>query len=429
MMTVMVIGILLTVAGSLITVIGGLGLIFTKTTGFFVGFHKQLIKLPGLFTSLRIRAMYAGDGIRAGFRGITNAGRAAATGVKNVAVGVAQFAKQAAVAGVRAIGGLITSVWSFTAALLANPITWIVIGIVALIAIIVLLWQNWDRVTAWISRAWTGFINGIVAGFNWVRNLFAGMPQWLQIAVAAFLPFIGIPLLIINNWDQISAFFSRVWDGVTGIFTSGVQGAKDIITGVMSWFRESGAKVITTFTDGIKSVITAPADMVKKGLAKVRELLPFSDAHEGPLSQLTLSGRRVFQTIGTGMAQTADIPADQTAKAFGQMDIFPGRQAMQSLSIGLAQTVDNTADQSDRAFGQTGIAQRDVSKISLREVLTERTESTSTTVERDRGVTIEQLNLSVDLSKLKDLPTLFKLLREIEDYSNANGLAPAGGAV
>ena len=42
---------------------------------------------------------------------------------------------------------LISSVWSFTAALLANPVTWIVIGIVALIAALALLYNKceWFR--------------------------------------------------------------------------------------------------------------------------------------------------------------------------------------------------------------------------------------------------------------------------------------------
>ena len=41
-----------------------------------------------------------------------------------------------------ALTPLISSVWSFTAALLANPVTWIVIGIVALIAALVLLYNK-----------------------------------------------------------------------------------------------------------------------------------------------------------------------------------------------------------------------------------------------------------------------------------------------
>lgn len=44
-----------------------------------------------------------------------------------------------------ALTPLISSVWSFTAALLANPVTWVVIGIVALIAALVLRRPQWKR--------------------------------------------------------------------------------------------------------------------------------------------------------------------------------------------------------------------------------------------------------------------------------------------
>ncbi|MBF0590188.1 MAG: phage tail tape measure protein, partial [Magnetococcales bacterium] len=40
-------------------------------------------------------------------------------------------------------------------------------------------------------------------------------------------------------------------------------------------------------------------------LSKVRNLLPFSDAREGPLSQLTLSGSKILETLGVGMQQAA----------------------------------------------------------------------------------------------------------------------------
>lgn len=42
--------------------------------------------------------------------------------------------------------GAIAATWAFTAALLANPITWVVVGIVALVAGIVLLIKHWDLV-------------------------------------------------------------------------------------------------------------------------------------------------------------------------------------------------------------------------------------------------------------------------------------------
>jgi hypothetical protein len=67
----------------------------------------------------------------------------------------------------------------------------------------------------------------------------------------------------------------------------------------------SGAKMIDTLVAGIKSKIMAPVEAVKAGFAKLRELLPFSDAKEGPLSQLTLSGRRIMDTLGAGVSAAA----------------------------------------------------------------------------------------------------------------------------
>lgn len=51
--------------------------------------------------------------------------------------------------------GLITAAtWAWTAALLANPITWIVLGIGALVAAGVALYRNWDTVKEKIGQAW-----------------------------------------------------------------------------------------------------------------------------------------------------------------------------------------------------------------------------------------------------------------------------------
>ena len=65
---------------------------------------------------------------------------------------------------------------------------------------------------------------------------------------------------------------------------------------------ESGARLLSTFIDGIKSMASSVVDSVAGVLASVREYLPFSDAHVGPLSQLTLSGARMMTTLAEGVA-------------------------------------------------------------------------------------------------------------------------------
>src|SRR5690606_4572 len=58
----------------------------------------------------------------------------------------------------------IASTWAFTTALLANPITWVVVLIGGLIAAGIALWKNWDQVSAWLHEKW-----------EWISNLFGGM--------------------------------------------------------------------------------------------------------------------------------------------------------------------------------------------------------------------------------------------------------------
>lgn len=64
---------------------------------------------------------------------------------------------------------------------------------------------------------------------------------------------------------------------------------------------ESGAKLIDTLKEGILSAASGLVDSVKGVFQRVRNLLPFSDAREGPLSTLTLSGSRLMTTLGEGV--------------------------------------------------------------------------------------------------------------------------------
>lgn len=421
-LVVLGISLFLTAAGTTMTVIGGLGLVITKTISTFQLLGTGVKVIGDSFLTLRIKAMYAGDAMNAAFLKMKTGAATAGTAIKGAATSVLTFAKTAAINGVTAVKnfvismatmakqaittaitampGLIASVWSFTAALLANPITWVVIAIVALIAAIVLLWQNWDSVVAWIQSAWASFVNGIVEGFNWIVNLFSGMPVWLQIAIAAFAPFIGIPLLIYSNWDSIVSFFSGLWTSVGDAFSSGISNIQNFLDSTLTWFANSGAKVISTFVDGIRSMINTPAEVVQEGLAKVRQLLPFSDAKKGPLSTLTLSGKRVFETINTGMKKTKDLPAQTTFDAFSMMNMSP--------------------EMPDLNISSEGIVNDEVPNGGLKEIIREKSEADGAGSSSTQNNKKTEIHIHCDFSKLKSLDALIKFAKEIEEYVNGN---------
>ena len=74
----------------------------------------------------------------------------ALSGTASVAIGASTVALNA----YKIASGLATTAsWLFSASLWANPITWIVIGIIALIAALVLLIVKWKEITKWVKES------------------------------------------------------------------------------------------------------------------------------------------------------------------------------------------------------------------------------------------------------------------------------------
>ncbi len=83
---------------------------------------------------------------------------------------------------------------------------------------------------------------------------------------------------------------------------------KAFFSGDLTFF-EAGKKLLVTLGKGIWSAVTYPFNMLKNALGKLRKLLPFSDAKEGPLSSLTTSGKALLETLANGMNAAKNAPS------------------------------------------------------------------------------------------------------------------------
>ena len=418
MIIALALGGFLTVAGTAITLIGGVGMIFVRTATMIGGFGRALIGLPGHLDTLYIKALYAKDGILKVGSGVLTFGKQLTVGgaqaVKGFAMGLTSMAKQAIMTAATALPGLISGVWSFTAALLANPITWVVIAIVALIAAIILLWNKCEWFRNGVKAIFSFLKEGVTGALQTARSAFSGIGSVIGNVMTAAKDTVKEKLdnmkqAYVTHGGGIKGVAAAAIEGVKGYYTAGftfidnltggklseitdkfgggIQNVKNKISESISWFKESGKKIITTFTDGIKSAINKPVEAVQGGLQKIRNMLPFSDAKTGPLSQLTLSGKKVMTTFAGGIGQETNLPSETVSKAFEQMNFDVSVKAPEINKEDIATTGDT--------------------KESAKAV-TKRT-------------TIEHLNLNVDLKSIKDLKKLLKLLEEIEDYTNSNG--------
>jgi phage-related protein len=164
--------------------------------------------------------------------------------------------------------------WALNAALTANPIGLIIVGIGLLIGAIILLVQNWDTVVAWISDVWGGFINwitGVINGFvGWWNGIWAAVGQWITnvwngivTGVTGFflrlysgLVSIGSGLLGWWNglWTGVGNFFKGIWDGILGTIRN-VQTAFSLvfnaIAGIVRGAFEGVVGVVRGVINGI----------------------------------------------------------------------------------------------------------------------------------------------------------------------------------
>jgi len=144
--------------------------------------------------------------------------------------------------------------WLFSAALWANPITWIVIGILAAVAAVVLLIKYWDKVTGAFTAAW-----------DWFKNTFPNLAG----LIAKFWPLLFGPLAplvfalrdVINHWDEIKsaagaalswigAQIGNVADGIKATLMPGINMASE----AFSYLGDLGDTVWGTIKNSFASI-------------------------------------------------------------------------------------------------------------------------------------------------------------------------------
>lgn len=141
--------------------------------------------------------------------------------IENIAIVVASFAAawelvNAAVLVWNAISGLatvLTTGFGAAVAFLTSPITLVTLAIGALIAIVVLLVKNWDKVKETAEKVWTK-----------IKEVWHAAGEWFGGVV-----------------DDIFGAFSWLRDKVVGIWDSIVEAVRDAVDKIMGWFGKAGS--------------------------------------------------------------------------------------------------------------------------------------------------------------------------------------------
>jgi hypothetical protein len=156
--------------------------------------------------------------------------------------------------------------WLLNAALTANPIGLVVIAIAALVAAIVLAWQNSETFRTIVLGAWEGVKTGIGAAVEWIKGAIAWFGQ--------------LPGLV-GGWfgGMRDAAVARATDLVNWV--AGLPGRFGNIGNLL---LDSGRALIDGFRRGLSNAWDGLVSWFQGQLAWFRGLWPFSPAKWGPFS-------------------------------------------------------------------------------------------------------------------------------------------------
>ena len=233
-------------------------------------------KLVSFGETIYLNALYAKDFVVNSGKLIVELGKTAlelgksalAWGVHAAQMGLAAAAEiaQSIAAGVAA-----AATWALNGAIavLTSPITLVIAAIATLIAIGVLLYQNWDTVVEFAKAAWQGlcdFISGICQAIGeffsglWTKlqEIFEPIGQWFSEKFQ-------------QAWDAIVNIFSGIGEWFSGVFQGAWDAIVNIFTPIGSWFGQRWADVTSAlanigawFTDMFQKAWTGLTNIFSK---------------------------------------------------------------------------------------------------------------------------------------------------------------------
>ncbi|MDO9749235.1 phage tail tape measure protein [Glaesserella parasuis] len=141
-------------------------------------------------------------------------------------------------------GKAVIAVGKFGLALLANPMTWFIAGIVAIIAAIYLLWKHWEKVKNAIGTAW-----------DWLKTKFAD--SWFVNAINGII-------FAVNNWNVVV-------DTVTKSIGNKFESLKNTVMGLWNGITSSITNAFNKAMEflGLETRINSVSDGVGKVASKI----------------------------------------------------------------------------------------------------------------------------------------------------------------
>jgi len=244
---------------------GRIGFVGGKVRDYIKGdievIKKSIDKLKTGFATAKKGALIAMDGVKKGFDAL----KAVPGQMKTLAAALKQTTIAQRI---------------LNSTMLMSPITWWIVGIVALIAILVVMYKKFDWFREFVDKVFKGIKIAIEAVINWVKD------NWPLLLAILLGPFGLLVYGIAKYWDEIIEFVkgipgkiaaagSAIWSWITDKWSAMRTAIDEKILQLVIWAAQLPGK-IKTAASGIWSWITDKWNDMRNGVStKVSEFITF----------------------------------------------------------------------------------------------------------------------------------------------------------
>lgn len=298
--------------------------------------EKLRQNIVGVWTKIKQAIGYIGEGIRNVvvpiFEGIRTAAVVAfeeiQQAVAKVAPGIAQFFKELS------SGKVDKKKWTD----IGESIGRIAVGVVAVIAAVKGISAIFGVITTVISVV-KAVISVIKLAFVVVKSIITVIKvvgAVISVLASAFGPVIlaiaaaiAIGVLLWKNWDKIREAAGNLLEGikttignVRNVIVSGFQAAIDWITSLPAEALKWGSDIIDGIVSGIQSAVGRVGEAVKGVANKIKSFLGFSEPENGPLSDFHTYMPDMIDLMASGITSGKKKVKDALEGMTGEMSVI-----------------------------------------------------------------------------------------------------------
>ncbi|MBL3612358.1 hypothetical protein JMN16_04690 [Bacillus sp. RHFS18] len=243
----------------------------------FITMLKNGIKQMGLFIA-RITVLAAKSAAQATRMAAAWTAAKISSFVSMLAAGIKQmilFGKRLVILAAQAAANAARMAASWVIAM--GPIGWITAAVIALVVLIIANWdkvkqytlQVWGVISQWLKSAWEGIKTAATSTWNAITSFFSTV--WNGIVSAAKTIWTGLSAffkwefnlyktIFTTVWNAIKSFASSVWNGIKKTATSIWNGIKNTVTSIWSGLKSAAVTAFTYMRAQIVNRIIATRD-------------------------------------------------------------------------------------------------------------------------------------------------------------------------